>query len=171
MNPWDDEFFKGNKSKWISFCRSALRKQWMRYPVKIQFLNSRKFKKTAFTKNGIKKEIYHATCDICKKDYKMAQVEVDHIIPAGSMNELENMGFWASRLFCHRDNLQILCKKCHSIKSVADYYNVSFEKGKKYKKLVEFKKLKSVIQQSKLKKLDINRTILSKTEEELLIIQ
>lgn len=49
------------------------------------------------------------TCSICKKRFRKALLDVDHIIPV-------QMG---GKLF-EKENLQTLCKECHKAKSKLD---------------------------------------------------
>ena len=127
---WDDPFFNGSKSKWLNHCRSALRKQWTRYAPKIQFMQANRFRMSVGRfKNGRKKSVWGAECNICKGSFPMKQMQVDHIEPAGEMKGLEGMGEFASRLFCHRDNMQFLCKTCHNFKSIADRWDITYEEA------------------------------------------
>ena len=37
--------------------------------------------------------------------------------PAGSLNCKEDLAGFVERLFCELDNLQVLCEKCHDVKT------------------------------------------------------
>lgn len=103
------------EARYWSFIRSALRGAWNRYPVKFQYLrdNRRTRKKT----NASKRTTYEYRCEACKKWKDGKDVQVDHIQPAGSLNEYGDLPGFVERLFCEADNLQVLCKGCHGIKT------------------------------------------------------
>ena len=62
-------------------------------------------------------------CAICKK--KHDNVSVDHIDPIGTFVSWDA---FIAKLFCPIDNLQVLCKTCHDIKTKSERNN---RKGKK----------------------------------------
>lgn len=60
------------------------------------------------------------TCQSCNNEFKLKEIHVDHIIPCGGFTTIKEFGTWLNKLFCPEDNLRILCKNCHSIKTQAD---------------------------------------------------
>jgi 5-methylcytosine-specific restriction endonuclease McrA len=98
------------KARYFSFIRGLLRGGFTRYPVKHQVKKqaSRKMK-------GGRRFEYH--CSLCKKWFPNSQVEVDHIIPAGSLRSYEDLAGFVSRLYCEPENLQVVCKTCHQKKT------------------------------------------------------
>lgn len=58
-------------------------------------------------------------CEQCKLPHATYQMECDHIIPIVPVDKtLEDMT-WdeiVNRIFCNKNNLQILCKLCHTVK-------------------------------------------------------
>ena len=95
--------------------RSALRKLWMHWPVRTQVLNQRRI--VASPKKG-QRHKFEYLCNHCDKYFPNKEVEVDHIIPAGNISE--DMGAFYQRLLCEADNLQVLCKPCHAVKTQED---------------------------------------------------
>lgn len=94
------------KSRYFSFIRGLLRRGFTRYPVK------HAVKKAASRqKKGSRR--YEYQCSECEKWWPNSQVEVDHIEPAGSLKEYEDLPGFVARLYCEPDNLQCLCKNCH----------------------------------------------------------
>ena len=62
----------------------------------------------------------HYKCNICKKEFVALGVQVDHKIPIG---RCETWDEFIMKLFCETDNLQCLCKKCHSKKTKIENKN------------------------------------------------
>ena len=96
-------------SRYFSFIRSGLRRMWSRYPVRYQVmaLAQRPYK-------GLDKRTkWEYTCADCNEWFKTKEVEVDHIVPAGSLKDYSDLAGFCERLFCEADNLRVLCKPCH----------------------------------------------------------
>ena len=60
------------------------------------------------------------TCAHCNKDHKRTNVEVDHIVGAGTLRDWDDLVPFVQRLYCSIEGLQVLCKQCHSIKTKKD---------------------------------------------------
>jgi 5-methylcytosine-specific restriction endonuclease McrA len=52
-------------------------------------------------------------CAICSGWFPDKQIEVDHIIAAGSLTCGEDLHGFVERLFCEKDGLRVLCEGCH----------------------------------------------------------
>lgn len=70
------------------------------------------------------KQKWEYQCNICKGWFKGTEIQVDHIIEAGSLSCKEDVGDFIERLFCEKDGLQVICHKredgvtsCHHIKT------------------------------------------------------
>ncbi len=105
--PWED--CKWTRSRYFSFIRSGLRRMWSRYPVKYQV--RQEARKPYKGEDKRTKWLYK--CNKCKQFFKTKEVEVDHIKPAGSLKDYSDLAGFVERLFCAKDNLQVLCKPCH----------------------------------------------------------
>lgn len=60
----------------------------------------------------------HYTCAACKKLYVATDVQVDHIKPV--VDPKKGFVSWDSfidRMFCEIENLQVMCKPCHKVKT------------------------------------------------------
>lgn len=86
------------------------------------------------------RQVWACKCEICsgikpmqnsdKNKRTKTNFEVDHIIPAGSFNDLEDLvGFFERLLFVTEDDLRILCKDCHRIITYAEKEGLSFEEA------------------------------------------
>lgn len=56
-------------------------------------------------------------CANCKNQFKGNEVNVDHIIPAGTLKCYDDLPGFVERLFCEADGLQVLCNPCHNKKT------------------------------------------------------
>lgn len=100
-------------ARYFSFIRSALRRAWTKYPVRFHVLEDAKRPYRGRDKRT--KWVYK--CAECEKLYKSTEVQVDHINPAGSLKDYNDLPQFVQRLFCEKDNLQVLCKQCHDVKT------------------------------------------------------
>jgi 5-methylcytosine-specific restriction endonuclease McrA len=99
------------KAQYFSFIRGALRQAARRYPVKHQVLDSVKQRVEG------KRHRFEYQCALCKQAFQRKKVEVDHIKPAGSLNEYDDLPGFVERLYCEPDDLQVLCIPCHRDKT------------------------------------------------------
>ncbi len=106
---WTDARFR-------SFVTSALRAASRRWPPKYKALKEAFVGRKENKKTG--KLAMHYKCAKCKKHFVAIDVQVDHIHPVVD----PKIGFigWDSfidRIFCEIENLQVLCKPCHKVKT------------------------------------------------------
>lgn len=102
-----------------SFIKSALRSASQRWPPRYSSLNDACIGQQINPKSG--RLAKHYTCGECKKAFPAKDVQVDHIKPIID----PKVGFvtWdilIQNLFCEKENLQVLCKTCHQIKTNAE---------------------------------------------------
>ena len=99
------------EAQYFSYIRGGLRRLSTRYPVKyaVRLANRR-------TVKG-KRHKFEYQCAECNKWKKDKDVDVDHIIPAGSLRKYDDLPGFVERLFCEADGMQILCKICHKKKT------------------------------------------------------
>jgi len=106
---------KWTTARFFGFLRSALRKAWTKYPPKYEALKLAKIGKKTNVKTGRLAD--HYRCAICGNEFVMKDVQVDHLIDAGTLKTFDDVGEFCRRLFCSVDDLQVLCKPCHSGKT------------------------------------------------------
>ncbi len=97
------------ESQFWSFIRSCLRNK-SRWWKPIQ--EAKKAARRAY-KGPNKRQQWEYKCDICKEFFMEKFVEVDHLIPAGSLRCSDDLKGFIERLFCEIEHLRVLCKKCH----------------------------------------------------------
>ena len=60
-------------------------------------------------------------CNACKADFSISDVVVDHINPViDPAKGFEDWNTYIDRLFCPANNLQCLCRPCHTVKTTAE---------------------------------------------------
>ena len=101
------------ESAFWSFIRSALRQKsrWWK-PV-----SECKQKAKRAYKGSNKRQKFEYQCNHCKNWYAEKNINVDHIIPAGTLTCANDLPEFVERLFCEVDNMQCLCTECHNIKT------------------------------------------------------
>ena len=97
------------ESAFWSFIRSALRQKsrWWKPITQCKLQAKRAYK------GHNKRQKFEYQCAICQKWHADKLINVDHIIPAGSLNCANDLPGFIERLFCEIDNLQVLCESCH----------------------------------------------------------
>lgn len=90
--------------------RSNLRRLSLRWKPRGDHLNSIRRPKVD---GGRSKWEY--PCSMCKEWYIRAHVEVDHIVPCGSLKSFEDIGPFVQRLLCEQEGYRTLCKECHLV--------------------------------------------------------
>jgi len=99
-----------------SFITSTLRGGFRRYPPKYESLKEAQVGKKINTKS--QRLAMHYECGKCKGHFPAKAVQVDHILPVVCPKKgFESWDIFIARLFCSSDNLQVLCKGCHDIKT------------------------------------------------------
>lgn len=96
---------------WI---RSSLRRMSQRWKPIYTVLKESKRPVTAADrkKYGNRIKFVHQ-CSGCKNWFPKKMVEVDHIVPCGSLRCSEDVGPFVLRLLCESDGLRLLCEDCH----------------------------------------------------------
>ena len=109
-----------NSGKWTegryrAFIRAVLRSGMRRWPPKWEALRAAY---TATKINALSGRLAkHYRCAKCKKAYVQKSVQVDHITPVVLKNKPSSWDVYVKRLFCEKENLQVLCKTCHKVKT------------------------------------------------------
>ena len=103
------------EARWRSFVISALRSATRRYPPKYKTLNKAFIEKRINKKTG--KLASHYKCAVCNGEFVAKDVQVDHTIPVVGPEGFVGWDSYIERMFCDVDNLQVLCKTCHDVKT------------------------------------------------------
>jgi len=99
---------KWTEARYFGFIRSALRSAFTRWQPKHE------------AKAAAKVAYNTYVCAQCDGWFSTKEVEVDHIVPAGSLRKYDDLPGFVERMFCEADGFQILCKECHQAKTNAE---------------------------------------------------
>ena len=101
------------ESAFWSFIRSGLRQKsrWWKPITECKLKAKRAYK------GPNKRQKFEYQCNECKNWFPEKQINVDHIVPAGSLNCAQDLPGFVERLFCEIEHLQVLCEKCHDKKT------------------------------------------------------
>lgn len=101
------------ESAFWSFIRSGLRQKsrWWK-PI-----TECKMKARRAYKGPLKRQKFEYQCKECLNWFPDKKINVDHILPAGSLRCANDLPGFVERLFCEVDNLQVLCETCHNKKT------------------------------------------------------
>ena len=112
------------EARFRSFIRGALRSASIKWPPRYETL------KKACTGPKINERTgriaKHFRCAECGEDYPAKDVQVDHKIPIGVF---ESWDLTVEHMFCESDNLQVLCKGCHGLKTKMEREQSKLSKG------------------------------------------
>lgn len=109
-----------SEAKYNSFIRSQLRKGWMKWPPKNNLLREARVERGVY-KCECCGELTPATVKVpavtTGRLKKIKGVNVDHIVPATPLTGVYDWDIFAHNLYCERDNLWVICHKCHDYKT------------------------------------------------------
>ena len=95
--------------KFWQYLRSILRRAFLRYPTRVQCITSNRIP----YEGDNKRRKWSAICELCSGEFKLSEVQVDHIEPCGSLLGVDDVGSFILRLFCGVEGLRVVCKPCH----------------------------------------------------------
>lgn len=131
MKLWEQDYTPWkSKSQYINWIRGGLRKLWSRHPSKTEIRKQHREKRD----NGKGRMVFHNQCNMCKEWYKTADTEIDHLKCNPPFKDLKDIAEYAENLLnVGVEDLQILCKPCHKIKTYSERYGVSLEEARQRK--------------------------------------
>lgn len=103
------------QSRYESFVKSVLRAGSRKWPPKYKVLNEAKCGKRINEASGRTAE--HYTCAVCGNAFPAKHVVVDHVEPVIPITGFSEWDTIIRRMYCPAENLQVVCKPCHKIKT------------------------------------------------------
>lgn len=101
------------EAQFFSMIRSHARRLSIRWKPRAEVL-----KEVRRVYKGLnKRQKWEYQCNKCKQWFAQKQIEVDHIIPCGSIKCFTDIGPFYERMLVEKSGYQVLCKPCHLIKS------------------------------------------------------
>ena len=92
---------KWTEARYWGFIRSALREANRRFPPR--------YAAKAAAKKSVKgqRHRFEFQCAECKQWFKDKEVQVDHIVPAGTLRSYADLPQFVENMFCEADGLQV----------------------------------------------------------------
>lgn len=103
-----------------SAIRSAIRRIFSRSPHVIDTLQKARRERPWHKKDGTvaKRSRVEFLCSSCDEWFMKKDIQVDHDIPViDPIKGFEDWNIFVERLFCDPENLKLLCKPCHKVKT------------------------------------------------------
>lgn len=132
IKPWElyPAIWK-TESAYLSWIRGGIRRYlWSKNPVKLEFVKeSRKM----ITNPNVKLRkgrplVWGGVCEICGQEYPLKNMEVDHRTGEHSLKSVADIQkFVEGIVFVRKEDLALLCKPCHKIKTNAERKGISQE--------------------------------------------
>lgn len=111
------------EAAFFSWIRSHARRLSIRWKPRTDFLISVR----RIAENVSNKRIkWEYNCNHCKEWFALKHIEVDHIIPVGSLQSFEDIGQFYERLLVEKEGYRCFCKGCH-----LQYYTLVDRKARK----------------------------------------
>lgn len=110
----------------LTMVRGAIRKSWMQSPTKLAFLLSK-----SVPDMDDNRRKWKVQCSCCGEWFKESDVEVDHKHGNQTFKTVEDFQKYFEKILkVGFDDLQILCKSCHSIKTHSEKRGITFDEAR-----------------------------------------
>ena len=104
----NENYSQWSDAQFWSFVRSGLRAKWVRWPPRFEVIkNSRRAVEN-------KRHKWEVKCAKCKRWHMQKNIQVDHIVPVGTLKDYSHLPDFVRKLFVPVTGLRVLCKPCHT---------------------------------------------------------
>lgn len=127
-----------SESAFLSWIRGNVRRNlWSRHPVKIEFIKNNRIRIPNPNPKGRAKEVWGAVCALTGETHVLKDIECDHIKGNHSLTSIDDIqSFIEGIVLITEDDLQLVSKDAHKIKSYAERKGISFEEAKIEKEII-----------------------------------
>lgn len=132
------------ESAYYTWLRGSIRRaMWSKNPVKLEFIKRNRIKIPNPNPKGKVKEVWGGVCALTGNIFPIGDMEVDHKEGNHSLKTLDDLvPFVKGIVMITLDDLQLVSKEAHKIKSYAEKQGISFEEAKIEKEVIEIIKQK-----------------------------
>ena len=132
------------ESAYMSWLRGGIRRYlWSKNPVKLEFIKQNRIKIPNPNPKGKVKEVWGGKCALTGEYFVLNELECDHKVGNHSLKTLDDLvPFVKGIVMITLDDLQLVSKEAHKIKSYAEKQGISFEEAKIEKEVIEIIKQK-----------------------------
>ena len=117
----------------LSVVRGAIRSAWMKSDVKLAYL----YMNTIPDMDDKTRTKWLVRCEMCGELFKMTDVEIDHKFGNHTFTKVEDFeNYFNNILMVGFDDLSILCKEDHAVKTLAESQDISIESARLEKKVI-----------------------------------
>lgn len=158
--PWEEyPDIWPTKASFMTYIRGGIRRGlWEKHPVKLEFIKKNRFKaplgkKTVRNPDGM---VWACRCALTGEIVRQSDCQVDHIKGNHSLKTEEDIkDFIMSMVYVSENDLQMVSKEAHKVKSYAERQGIDFEEAQTEKEVIKFKKLSASNQQNELLRLGL----------------
>ena len=145
--PWGVGTPWKNSVAFFTYLRGCLRKSWSNNPIKHNLIKKKRKQIPNPNPKGKKNTVWGFDCETCGGEFVMSLCQVDHIVPAGSLQKTEDIqGFVERLLYVTEEDLRLVCKDCNSALALAEKQGISLERARAEKTAIRLQKEKQDVQ-------------------------
>ena len=128
-----------SESAYMSWIRGGLRRYlWSKNPVKLDFIKENRIKIPNPNPRGKVKEVWGGVCALTGETFVIGGMEVDHKQGNHSLKTMDDLvPFFEGIVMVKKEDLQLVSKEAHKIKSYSEKEGVSFEQALAEKKAIK----------------------------------
>ena len=142
--PWEvyPDIWK-TESAFMSWIRGGIRGGlWNKHPVKLEFIKKNRIQIPNPNPKGKKPTVWGAECALTGDIVPISQIQVDHKVGNHSLQSISDLqSFIEAIVLVNDDDLQLVSKDAHAVKSYSEKMGITFEEAVIEKKVIAFAKL------------------------------
>lgn len=135
------------ESAYMSWIRGGIRRYlWAKNPVKLEFIKQNRIRIPNPNPKGKVKEVWGGVCALTGGIHPIGDMEVDHIFGNHSLKSLDDLqSFIEGIVMVTFEDLQLVSKEAHKVKSHAEKQGISYEQAKIEKYVISLDKENKVV--------------------------